>query len=92
LSILRECSIVAPHLRTIEVLAFNNCFPLPTSLSLKNFQEDRTLPHRSQPTPKLSESDSRSVGWSLMIFCARATRWGLSVWLAGLSGLSGSSG
>ena len=34
LSILRECSIVAPHVRTIEVLALNNCFPLPTSLSL----------------------------------------------------------
>ena len=31
-------------------------------------------------------------GWRLMIFCARATRAGLSVWLAGLSGLSGSSG
>ena len=31
-------------------------------------------------------------GWSLMIFLARATRSGLSVWLAGLSGLSGSSG
>ena len=31
-------------------------------------------------------------GWSLMIFCARATRRGSSVWLAGLSGLSCSSG
>jgi hypothetical protein len=31
-------------------------------------------------------------GWSLMIFCARATRSGSSVWLAGLSSLSGSSG
>ena len=30
--------------------------------------------------------------WSLMIFYARATRPGSSVWLAGLSGLSGSSG
>jgi hypothetical protein len=31
------------------------------------------------------------TGWSLMIFYARAMRAGSSVWLAGLSGLSGSS-
>jgi hypothetical protein len=30
-------------------------------------------------------------GWRLMIFYARATRSGSSVWLAGLSGLSSSS-
>jgi hypothetical protein len=44
---------------------------------------------RSGQVPFLLAEQRR--GWSLMIFCARATRSGSSVWLAGLSGLSGSS-
>ena len=34
----------------------------------------------------------KRMGRGLLISCARATRPGSSVWLAGLSGLSGSSG
>jgi hypothetical protein len=52
LSILRECSIVAPHVRTIEVLACNHCFPLPTSFSVKILK--RSGPFLTNRNPRQS--------------------------------------